>query len=77
MRSGHSAVFFHDKSCTPSVCTPMRAAIRRMAAPTSRWVQPSFEGASFPNFLSSLFPSLTRGVCTDLGLGKSLRYSAR
>ena len=34
------------------------------------------EGASFPNVLSSLLPSLTRGACTDLGLMTSLRCSA-
>jgi len=34
------------------------------------------EGATFPNVLSSLLPSLTRGVCTDLGLGTSLRCIA-
>ena len=45
----HSAVFFHDESCTPSVCTPMRAAIQRMAAPTSARERPfrtSFPAAS-------------------------------
>ena len=29
----HSEVFFHDESCTPSDCTPMRAAIRKRPHP--------------------------------------------
>ena len=67
----HSEVFFHNESCTPSVCTPMRAAIRKLEGRTHLG-----EGASFPNVLSSLLPSLTCGVCTNVGLGTSLRCSA-
>ena len=65
----HSEVFFHDESCTPSDCTPMRTAIRKRPHPPRR-------GRVLPNFLSSLLPSLTRGACTDLGLMTSLRCSA-
>ena len=32
----HSEVFFHDESCTPSDCTPMRAAIRKRPHPPRR-----------------------------------------
>ena len=32
----HSEVFFHDESCTPSDCTPMRTAIRKRPHPPRR-----------------------------------------
>ena len=64
----HSEVFFHDESCTPSDCTPMRTAIRKRPHPPRRG-----------RVLSELPfqpASVARGACTDLGLMTSLRCSA-